>query len=36
LLACGEEGSGKLADLEDIELAVKYALYPKFLKGKKY
>jgi len=35
LLACGEEGSGKLADLEDIELAVKYALYPKFLKDKK-
>ena len=35
LLACGEEGIGKLADLEDIELAVKYAVYPKTLKGKK-
>lgn len=35
ILACGEEGTGKLADLEDIILAIKYTLYPKILKGKK-
>lgn len=35
VLACGEEGAGKLADLEDIVLAIKYAVYPKILKGKK-
>ncbi|WP_028950995.1 bifunctional phosphopantothenoylcysteine decarboxylase/phosphopantothenate--cysteine ligase CoaBC [Sulfurihydrogenibium subterraneum] len=35
ILACGEEGAGKLADLEDIMLAVKYAITPKLLKGKK-
>ncbi|MGC9188741.1 MAG: bifunctional phosphopantothenoylcysteine decarboxylase/phosphopantothenate--cysteine ligase CoaBC [Sulfurihydrogenibium sp.] len=35
ILACGEEGAGKLADIEDIILAVKYVIYPKLLKGKK-
>lgn len=35
VLACGEEGVGKLADIDDIDLAVKYALYSKDLKGKK-
>ncbi len=33
-LACGEEGEGKLADIEDIETAALYALLPKPLKGK--
>lgn len=35
ILACGEEGTGKLADLEDIILAVKYAATSKLLKGKR-
>lgn len=35
ILACGEEGAGKLADIEDIILAVKYVIYPKLLKNKK-
>ncbi len=35
ILACGEEGLGKLAEIDDIELAVKYAFYTKDLKGKK-
>ncbi len=34
-LACGEEGTGKLAEVEDIEIAVLYALLPKPLKNKK-
>lgn len=34
-LACGEEGKGKLAEIEDIESAVLYALLPKPLKNKK-
>ncbi len=33
-LACGEEGSGKLADIEDILLDTAYAIYEKPLKGK--
>jgi len=28
-LACGEEGAGKLADIEDIEAGILYALLPK-------
>lgn len=35
LLACGEEGAGKLAELEDIYLEVLKALTPQKLKGKK-
>ncbi len=34
-LACGEEGEGKLAELEDIETVALYAISPKPLKGKK-
>ncbi len=34
-LACGEEGEGKLADIEDIETVALYAILPKPLKGKK-
>ncbi|WP_457643357.1 bifunctional phosphopantothenoylcysteine decarboxylase/phosphopantothenate--cysteine ligase CoaBC [Persephonella sp.] len=34
-LACGEEGEGKLADIEHIYEAVLYTVLPKFLKGKK-
>ncbi len=34
-LACGEEGEGKLADIEDIETVALYAVLPKTLKGKK-
>ncbi len=34
-LACGEEGAGKLADIEDIETGILYAILPKPLKGKK-
>ncbi len=34
-LACGEEGAGKLADIEDIETGILYALLPKPLKGKR-
>ena len=34
-LACGEEGEGKLADIEDIETGVLYALLPKPLKNKR-
>ena len=34
-LACGEEGEGKLADIEDIETVALYAVLPKPLKGKK-
>ncbi len=34
-LACGEEGEGKLADIEDIETVSLYALLPKYLKDKK-
>ena len=34
-LACGEEGEGKLADIEDIETVALYAVSPKPLKGKK-
>jgi phosphopantothenoylcysteine decarboxylase/phosphopantothenate--cysteine ligase len=34
-LACGEEGEGKLAHPEDIATAVMYALFPKYLKGRK-
>ncbi|HCB69516.1 MAG TPA: bifunctional phosphopantothenoylcysteine decarboxylase/phosphopantothenate--cysteine ligase CoaBC [Persephonella sp.] len=34
-LACGEEGSGRLADVEDIETAILYSILPKPLKGKK-
>ncbi|NPA53084.1 MAG: bifunctional phosphopantothenoylcysteine decarboxylase/phosphopantothenate--cysteine ligase CoaBC [Aquificae bacterium] len=33
-LACGEEGEGKLADLEDIEIVALKAVLPKPLKGK--
>lgn len=35
ILACGEEGAGKLADTEDIYLEVLKALTPQKLKGKK-
>ncbi|WP_457635224.1 bifunctional phosphopantothenoylcysteine decarboxylase/phosphopantothenate--cysteine ligase CoaBC [Persephonella sp.] len=34
-LACGEEGEGKLADVDDIITQIFYALLPKYLKGKK-
>jgi len=34
-LACGEEGKGRLAEIEDILDAVFYWFTPKFLKGKK-
>jgi len=34
-LACGEEGAGKLADVEDIKTAIMYAIFEKPLKGKK-
>jgi phosphopantothenoylcysteine decarboxylase/phosphopantothenate--cysteine ligase len=34
-LACGEEGEGKLAEIEDIVSVVLYSLYEKPLKGKK-
>ena len=34
-LACGEEGKGRLAEIEDILDAVSYWFTPKFLKGKK-
>ncbi len=34
-LACGEEGAGKLADVEDIKTAILYAIFEKPLKGKK-
>ncbi len=34
-LACGEEGEGKLADIEDIETGVLYALLSKPLKDKR-
>ncbi len=34
-LACGEEGKGKLADVEDIEVGILYSVLPKMLKGKK-
>ncbi len=34
-LACGEEGEGKLADVEDITTQILYAVLPKYLKGKK-
>ncbi len=34
-LACGEEGEGKLADIEDITTQILYAVLPKYLKGKK-
>jgi len=33
-LACGEEGSGKLADIDDILIDTAYAIYEKPLKGK--
>ncbi|WP_029521196.1 bifunctional phosphopantothenoylcysteine decarboxylase/phosphopantothenate--cysteine ligase CoaBC [Persephonella sp. IF05-L8] len=34
-LACGEEGEGKLAEIEDIVVGVMYSIFPKYLKGKK-
>ncbi|MDQ7056123.1 MAG: bifunctional phosphopantothenoylcysteine decarboxylase/phosphopantothenate--cysteine ligase CoaBC [Persephonella sp.] len=34
-LACGEEGEGKLADVEDIETVVLRSILPDYLKGKK-
>jgi phosphopantothenoylcysteine decarboxylase/phosphopantothenate--cysteine ligase len=34
-LACGEEGTGKLAEVEDIEAGILYSLLPKPLKNKK-
>lgn len=34
-LACGEEGKGRLADIEDIADAAEYFLTPKLLKGRK-
>jgi len=34
-LACGEEGKGRLAEIEDILDATFYWFIPKFLKGKK-
>ena len=34
-LACGEEGEGKLADIDDIITQVLYAVLPKYLEGKK-
>lgn len=35
LLACGDEGKGKLAHVETIEDAIEYSIYPKPLTGKK-
>lgn len=35
LLACKDEGKGKLASVDDIEQAILSALYPKPLSGKK-
>lgn len=35
MLACGEEGAGKIADIEDIYLEILKALTPQKLKGKK-
>lgn len=35
ILACGEEGAGKLADIEDIYLEILKSLTPQRLKGKK-
>lgn len=35
MLACGDEGKGKLADVSIIEDAIEYSLYPKPLQGKK-
>lgn len=35
VLACGEEGAGKLADIEDIYLEILRATTPQKLKGKK-
>ncbi|WP_457622278.1 bifunctional phosphopantothenoylcysteine decarboxylase/phosphopantothenate--cysteine ligase CoaBC [Persephonella sp.] len=34
-LACGEEGTGRLADTDDLETAILYSLLPKPLKNKK-
>ncbi len=34
-LACNEEGTGKLADIEDIETGILFSIVPKTLKGKK-
>ncbi len=34
-LACGEEGLGRLAELDHIESAVLYSVLPKIMKGKK-
>lgn len=34
ILACGEEGEGKLADIEDIETAILYSIEDKPLKDK--
>ena len=33
-LACGEEGEGKLADIEDITTAIMRLVFPQILKGK--
>lgn len=35
VLACGEEGSGKLAEIEDIYLEIVKSMTPQKLKGKK-
>ncbi|WP_457641092.1 bifunctional phosphopantothenoylcysteine decarboxylase/phosphopantothenate--cysteine ligase CoaBC [Persephonella sp.] len=35
ILACGEEGTGKLADIDHIETAIIYSILPKPFKGKK-
>ena len=34
-LACGEEGEGKLAEVDNIVVGVMYSVFPKYLKGKK-
>ncbi len=34
-LACGEEGEGKLAEVEDIETVILKSILPQYLKGKK-
>ena len=34
-LACNEEGTGKLAEIDDITIQLAYAIYPKPLKNKK-
>ncbi len=34
-LACGEEGEGKLAEVDNIVVGVMYSIFPKYLKGKK-